>query len=75
MLGVLVVVLGGNGIAGRARVARELDVFFGDMRCGAADLDIGSVGLKTRVIGFCPRRLLLLLLLLLLFRLRIRLLF
>ncbi len=32
MLGVLVVVLGGNGIAGRARVARELDVFFGDMR-------------------------------------------
>ena len=46
MLGMLVVVLGGYRIAGRARVARQLHVFFGDMGCGAADLDVGSVGFE-----------------------------
>src|SRR6185436_12817306 len=45
MLGVLVVVLGCNGIARGARVARELEILFSDMRSRAADLDIGSVGL------------------------------
>ncbi|MGX1150500.1 hypothetical protein AB7M15_006322 [Bradyrhizobium ottawaense] len=45
MLGVLVVVLGCNGVAGRARVARELEILFSDVRGGAADLDVGSVGL------------------------------
>ncbi len=45
MFGVLVVIFGGDGIAGRARVAGELDVFFGDVGRGAADLDVGSVGL------------------------------
>src|SRR5439155_11947158 len=44
MFGVLIVVLGGDGVAGGARIARELDVFFGDMRGGAADLDVRSVG-------------------------------
>ena len=44
MLGVLIVVLGGDRIAGRARIARELDIFFGDVGGGAADLDVGSVG-------------------------------
>src|SRR6267142_2022955 len=46
MLGMLIVILGGHRIAGAAGVARQLDVFFGDMRCGAADLDVGSVGLE-----------------------------
>ena len=44
MLGVLVVVFGGDGIARGARIARQLDVFFGDMRGSAADLDVGPVG-------------------------------
>jgi hypothetical protein len=46
MLGVLVVVLGGNGIAGGPRIASELNVFFGHMRGGTANLDIRSVGLE-----------------------------
>jgi hypothetical protein len=46
VFGVLVVVLGRNGIARRACVARELDLFFGHMGCGAADLDVGPVGFK-----------------------------
>lgn len=45
MFGMLIVVFGGDGIAGRARIAGELDVFFGNVRGGAADLDVGSVGL------------------------------
>ena len=76
MLGMLVVVFGGDRVAGRARVARELDVFFGDMGGGAADLDVGPVGFEDpghRVLA--APVILLLLLLLLLFRLRIRLLF
>jgi hypothetical protein len=44
MLGVLVVVLGGDRIARGARIARELDVFLGDVGGGAADLDVGPVG-------------------------------
>ena len=46
MLGMLIVVLGGDRIAGRARVARQLHVFFRDVGCGAADLDVGPVGLE-----------------------------
>ena len=46
MLGVLIVVLGRYRIARRARVARQLNVFFGDVRGSAADLDIGSVGFE-----------------------------
>src|SRR5205807_2758381 len=46
MLGMLIVVLGRNGITRRARIARELDIFFGDMGGGAADLDIRPVGFE-----------------------------
>src|ERR1035437_3026424 len=46
MLGMLIVILGGHRIAGRARVARQLHVFFRDVGCGTADLDVGSVGLE-----------------------------
>jgi len=46
MLGVLVVILRGYRVAGRPRIARELDVFFGDMRGGTANLDVRSVGLE-----------------------------
>ena len=44
VFGVLIVVLGGDRISGRARIASELDVFFGDVGSGTADLDVGSVG-------------------------------
>lgn len=43
VFGVLVVILCGDRIAGTARVTRELDVFFCNMRGGAAYFDIGSV--------------------------------
>jgi hypothetical protein len=43
MFGVLVVILGSDGIAGGARIARKLHVFLGDVRGGAADLDIGAI--------------------------------
>src|SRR5665213_2531774 len=43
MLGMLIVVLGGDRIAGGARIARQLHVFFRDMGRGAADLDVGPV--------------------------------
>src|SRR5262249_5097961 len=43
VLGVLIVVLGRDGIAGRLRVAGKLDVFFRDVGSGAADFDVGTV--------------------------------
>jgi len=43
MLGVLVVIFGSHRIAGASRVARQLHVFFGNVRGGTADLDIGAV--------------------------------
>ena len=43
MLGVLIIIFGCNRIAGTLRVARELNVLFRDMRCGAADLHVGTV--------------------------------
>jgi hypothetical protein len=46
MLGMLIVILGGDRVAGRARVARQLHVFFRDVGCGAADLDVRPVGLE-----------------------------
>src|SRR5207344_1520962 len=46
MLGVLVVILGGYRIAGRAGVARQLHILLRDVRRSAADLDVGSVGLE-----------------------------
>ncbi|MGY3370280.1 hypothetical protein ACVWZL_007405 [Bradyrhizobium sp. GM2.4] len=46
MLGMLVVVLGRNGVSGGARVARELEILFSNMRSRAADLDVRSVGTR-----------------------------
>src|SRR5947209_11046515 len=46
MLGVLIVVLRRDRIAGTARVARELHVFLRDMGGGAADLNIRAVGFE-----------------------------
>src|SRR5207248_5362345 len=43
VLGVLVVVLGGDRVARGARIARKLEIFFRDVRGRAADLDVGSV--------------------------------
>jgi hypothetical protein len=43
VLGMLVVVLGGNRIAGTLRVARKLDIFFRYMRSGSANFDVGTV--------------------------------
>ena len=43
VLGVLIVILGGYRVARPLRVTRELDVFFRDMRSGAADFDVGTV--------------------------------
>ena len=45
VLGMLVVVLGCNGVPGGARVTRKLEILLGDVRSGAADLDVRSVGL------------------------------
>lgn len=46
VFGVLIVVLGGNRIARRARIARELDILLGNMGGRAADLDIGAVRIE-----------------------------
>jgi hypothetical protein len=43
VLGVLIIILGGHRVARSLRVTRELDVFFRDMRSGAADFDVGTV--------------------------------
>jgi len=45
MLGVLVVVFGGDRIAGALRIARQLEVFLGNVRGIAPDLHVRSVGL------------------------------
>lgn len=44
VLGMLVVVLGGDWIARTLRIAGELQIFLGDMGGGAANLDVGAVG-------------------------------
>ena len=46
VLSVLVVIFRRDRIAGAARITRKLNVFFCDVRCGAANLDVGSVGLE-----------------------------
>ena len=43
MFGVLVVILSGNGIARALRVARELNIFFRNVRSRAADLNVRAV--------------------------------
>lgn len=43
MLGMLIVVLSGDRITRTLCVARELDIFFRDMRSGTANFDVGTV--------------------------------
>src|SRR5215475_5215635 len=43
MLSVLVVILGGNRIAGALSVTRKLDIFFCNVRSRAANFDVGAV--------------------------------
>ena len=43
MFGVLIVVFRGDRIAGRARVTRQLHIFFSDVRCRATDFNVWSV--------------------------------
>jgi hypothetical protein len=45
MLGVLVVILSGNRVAGALRVTRELDIFLRDVGGRAANFHIGAIGL------------------------------
>jgi len=44
VFGVLEVILGGDRIARTLCVARELQIFLGDVRSSATDLDLGAVG-------------------------------
>jgi hypothetical protein len=46
VLGVLIIILGGHRVAGRARIARQLHIFFSDVGCGTADLDVRPVRLE-----------------------------
>jgi len=46
VFGVLIVILGGDRIARRARIARELHILLGNMRGCAADLDIRAVRIE-----------------------------
>jgi len=43
VLGVLIIVFGCNGIPRALRVASELDIFFRDVRSGAANFDVGTI--------------------------------
>src|SRR5579862_1864825 len=45
MFGVLIVILGGNRIAGALCIAGELEIFFGDVRCRSPDFYVLPVGL------------------------------
>ena len=53
MLGVLVVVLGRDRIAGGLRVAGELNVFLGDVGGISADFHIRAVRIRTRAPSDC----------------------
>jgi hypothetical protein len=55
MFGMLVVILGCYRVAGTLRVARKLDIFFRNVRSGAADLYIGTVrfiNTRERILAF-----------------------
>ena len=43
MFGMLVIVFGGDQIAGGHRIAGQLNVFLGDVRCGSANFHVGAV--------------------------------
>jgi hypothetical protein len=46
VLGVLEVVLAGDTVAARLRVASQLNVFLGDMQRGAPDLDVRTIAFE-----------------------------
>ena len=55
MFGVLVVILGGNRIAGALGIARKLDVFFRNVRSRAANFDVRAVrfvNARQRILAF-----------------------
>jgi hypothetical protein len=55
MLGVLVVILGGNRIAGALSVTRKLDIFFRNVRSRAANFNVGAVrfvNARQRILAF-----------------------
>jgi hypothetical protein len=55
MFGVLVVILGGNRIAGALGIARKLDVFFCNVRSRAANFDVRAVrfvNARQRILAF-----------------------
>ena len=55
MFGVLVVILGGNRIAGALGIARKLDVFFCNVRSRAANFDVRAVrfvNARKRILAF-----------------------
>ena len=55
MFGVLVVILGGNRIAGALGIARKLDIFFRNVRSRAANFDVGAVrfvNARQRILAF-----------------------
>ena len=54
VLGVLEIILAGNPIAARLRVARELHVFLGHMQRGAANLHVAAVALVRALQGIGP---------------------
>ena len=45
MLGVLIIILGGNRISGTLRIAGKLKIFLGDVGRGSTNFHVGSVGL------------------------------
>ena len=45
MFGVLIIIFGGDRIAGALRVAGELEIFFGNVGCRSPDFYVRSVGL------------------------------
>lgn len=55
MFGVLVVILGGNRIAGALGIARKLDIFFRNVRSRAANFDVRAVrfvNARQRILAF-----------------------
>ena len=45
MFGVLIVVFGGDGVAGALRIAGKLEIFLGDVGCRAPNFHVRSIGL------------------------------
>jgi len=75
MLGMLIVISAATGSPELRASRANWTYFFGDVRCGAANLDVGSVGLEHPRHRFWPRRLIIIVVVMfVIVRLRIRLL-